>query len=585
MAYTPEQYAEAGQWILKNFDNPELVASTARQLGISVEDLTRAAQTVAPAVTQQDVINYLERAEEPQPAPAPAPAPAPVVPNFSYLNESNLSSIPAQELAKLRGYLGTLYTTNGMGISPSERNELLAHANRFGIRIDLLDDLISQAFKGYGGDPYSLADINDIIYGGRTFDQITPTKPIVPLNTAGKAFTGENTGLRGPYVPFAEQMLQRVSSLMAARQDPNYKPETFGSTYGQDTAKTLQDLQTRRESMMATAKPYTPYNYSFAPDTKSAAKGGVMSLVDHYDAGGAVGNTYTAQTVPSTFTAPTDGFSSSTYTSGYTAPTNMYTGPGATGITAGTGTFDTTARDRLMNPYMSGVVDPATREAKRQSEIQGMTNAAKFTQAGAFGGTRNILAEAERQRNLNTQIGDIYGRGQKEAYEAAQKAFEAEQGRALTAGVESERARQEAGRQGLSSAQTAAQLGLDASKLSEQSKQFGAQYGLNVASTSAQYDQAARQLQQQAEEAQARGDQFAANLALQQLQEANRAAEASRDFEYKQSRDQYLDPFREAGYMSQVLGGLPIQAGSLPTSSGDALKSLLASAGILFPGG
>jgi len=504
---------------------------------------------------------------------------------YSYLTADNIDDLSAGELKAVRDYVGGLYGGGGEGISKTELNQLQSKANELGINPSLIDDIVLQAYQGYGGDPYSLADVNELIYGGATLDQVKPTKLQTPLNTAGKAFTGENTGLRGPYVPFAEQMLQRVSSLMAARQDPNYKPETFGSTYGQDTAKTLKDLQTRRESMMATAKPYTPYNYSFAPDTKSAAKGGIMSLVDHYDAGGAVGNTYTAQTVPSTFTAPTDGFSSSTYTSGYTAPTNMYTGPGTTGITAGTGTFDTTARDRLMNPYMSGVVDPATREAKRQSEIQGMTNAAKFTQAGAFGGTRNILAEAERQRNLNTQIGDIYGRGQKEAYEAAQKAFEAEQGRALTAGVESERARQEAGRQGLSSAQTAAQLGLDASKLSEQSKQFGAQYGLNVASTSAQYDQAARQLQQQAEEAQARGDQFAANLALQQLQEANRAAETARDFEYKQSRDQYLDPFREAGYMSQVLGGLPIQAGSLPTSSGDALKSLLASAGILFPGG
>jgi hypothetical protein len=243
-----------------------------------------------------------------------------------------------------------------------------------------------------------------------------------------------------------------------------------------------------------------------------------------------------------------------------------------------------------------------------------MTNAAKFTQAGAFGGTRNILAGAELQRNLATQLGDIYGRGQKEAYESAQKAFEAEQGRALTAGVESERARQEAGRQGLSSAQTAAQLGLqaqtaqeqakqaqgqqalssaataaqlglDANKLNEQSKQFGAQYGLNVATTAADYEQKARQLQQQAEEAQARGDQFAADLALRQLQEANNAAAATRAFEYQQSRDQYLDPFREAGYMSQILSGLPAQAGSLPTTAGDQLKSLLASAGILFPNG
>ena len=533
---------------------------------------------------------------------------------------------------------------------PGTPEYVQAFINRLAIDNPTLtaDDFKTIATKGYGlSDTAFAADPTKNTLGSLTVGKnvyTIPTKASTtdslvqdPLSTAGKAFTGENTGLRGPYVPFAGQALERVSALMAARQDPKYKPETFGETYGQDTSKTLKDLQTQRESMMSGDKAYTPFKYSFAPKpaaageaTKPAAAGGVMSLVDHYDAGGAVGNTYTAQTVPSTFTAPTDKFSSSTYSSGYTAPTDMYTagtissgyttptdlykGPGDAGITTGTATFDIAARDRLMNPYMSGVVDPATREAKRQSEIQGMTNAAKFTQAGAFGGTRNILAEAERQRNLATQLGDIYGRGQKEAYDAAQRAFEAEQGRALTAGVESERARQEAGRQGLSSAQTAAQLGLqaqtaqeqakqaqgqqalssaataaqlglDASKLTEQSKQFGAQYGLNVATTSAQYDQLARQLQQQAEEAQARGDQFAANLALQQLQEANRAAEASREFEYKQSRDQYLDPFREAGYMSQILSGLPMTAAG--TGISPNLEALIAALGVnnlLTPG-
>jgi hypothetical protein len=122
--------------------------------------------------------------------------------------------------------------------------------------------------------------------------------------------------------------------------------------------------------------------------------------------------------------------------------------------------------------------------------------------------------------------------------------------------------------------------------LSERSRQFAAQYGLDVAKTSAQYDQQARQLQQQAEEAQARGDQFGASLALQQLQEAQRAAEASRAFEYQQARDTYLDPFRELGYANQLLAGLPVSAGATGISpSTEAIISALGLGNLLGVGG
>ena len=51
MAYTPEEYAAAGQWIAANLDNPDLIASTASSLGLSANDLLTAAQTVNPNLT------------------------------------------------------------------------------------------------------------------------------------------------------------------------------------------------------------------------------------------------------------------------------------------------------------------------------------------------------------------------------------------------------------------------------------------------------------------------------------------------------------------------------------------------------
>jgi hypothetical protein len=61
MAYTPEQYAAAGQFIQQNLGNPELIASTASSFGLSVDDLLKASQTVDPNLTAQDVTGYFQR--------------------------------------------------------------------------------------------------------------------------------------------------------------------------------------------------------------------------------------------------------------------------------------------------------------------------------------------------------------------------------------------------------------------------------------------------------------------------------------------------------------------------------------------
>ena len=452
----------------------------------------------------------------------------------------------------------------------------------------------STVVGGKGNDTITGGKGNDTITGGKGNDTLTSANDYQSTITGGSGvdFKG-STGLREAYGPYALDFLSHASALLGLRDAKNYQPIKFGTaakdgTYGADTAKTLADLQTQRESMMGLGEDksamFQPYKYSFAP--KSAKSGGIMSLVDGYQTGGDVSGGSTtsmqgSQVVPSTFDKP-DAFSPTKFSSTYTAPTNTYTGPGAGGIT--TGTFDPNAITQFTNPYTSAVTDPQIREAKRQAQLASQTQAAKFTQAGAFGGTRNILAENEIGRNLATQIGDISGRGQKEAYDAALRAFEAEQGRKLQAATATEQAKQIAGQQALTGAATAGQLGLEASRLGEQSKQFGAQLGLQTAQSAAQYDQLARQLQQQAEEAQARGDQFAANLALQQLQEAQRSAETARAFEYQQARDTYLDPFRELGYASQLLQGLPISSATTGISpSANALKAMLASAGILFP--
>jgi hypothetical protein len=79
--FTADQYAQAGQFILKNLDKPEVIVQTAAELGLTVEEITKAAQTVDETVTVAQVETYLEQAEPVyvQPTPYPEPVPAPLV--------------------------------------------------------------------------------------------------------------------------------------------------------------------------------------------------------------------------------------------------------------------------------------------------------------------------------------------------------------------------------------------------------------------------------------------------------------------------------------------------------------------------
>ena len=76
-----------------------------------------------------------------------------------------------------------------------------------------------------------------------------------------------------------------------------------------------------------------------------------------------------------------------------------------------------------MSPYMQNVVDIQKREAGRQSDIMGQQQQAQAAQAGAFGGSRDAIMRAERERNLGQQMGDIQARGSQAAFDQAANQF------------------------------------------------------------------------------------------------------------------------------------------------------------------
>lgn len=179
-----------------------------------------------------------------------------------------------------------------------------------------------------------------------------------------------------------------------------------------------------------------------------------------------------------------------------------------------------------MSDYTSGVTDIAAREATRQADISRQAEQARFAQAGAFGGSRQAIMEAERQRNLGTQIGDIRAKGLQEAYDRAQQQRLAEAGMGMEAQRGTEGSRQFGatfGQQGLGQLLQARQMG-------EASRQFGAQQEATSRDMQAKYGLSTQQAQEAAR-------QFNAGQALtaEQLQsqfglDAQKAEEMSRQY-------------------------------------------------------
>ena len=113
---------------------------------------------------------------------------------------------------------------------------------------------------------------------------------------------------------------------------------------------------------------------------------------------------------------------------------------------------DTGIAQQYMNPFIQTALDPQIAEARRQAEIQRVANAGRLTQAGAYGGSRQAVMEAEADRNLLQNLAGITGQGYQTAYDKAAAQYNVEQ--------ERERATQDAiNKYGLSSLAAQANLG------------------------------------------------------------------------------------------------------------------------------
>jgi len=96
--------------------------------------------------------------------------------------------------------------------------------------------------------------------------------------------------------------------------------------------------------------------------------------------------------------------------------------------------FTADTAQQYMSPYQQSVVDVEKRKAREDFEQTMQGIGSKAVGAGAFGGSRQAVIEGEAIGDLGQRLGDIQAIGQKQAFDDARKAFEAQKARERQAG-------------------------------------------------------------------------------------------------------------------------------------------------------
>ena len=249
--------------------------------------------------------------------------------------------------------------------------------------------------------------------------------------------------------------------------------------------------------------------------------------------------------------------------------------------------FTAGAAQQYMNPYLQAALEPQLREASRQSEIQRIADRGRLSRAGAFGGSRQAIMEAESGRNLGQQLADITGRGYSEAFGQAQQQFNTEQQRAMAnrdalmaqfneeermrqriaeVGVDQFNREQEAQRQAEEARRT--QFNTEADRLSAFDERRRLQSN----------EEARREIERQEREREQFNEQERRRIAAEEadrryglsaLRDMRAAGQEQRDIEqegitadYLQYQQEQKYPYEQLQFMQSMLQGLPITATS-----------------------
>tara|TARA_R110000796_G_scaffold249332_1_gene376984 strand:+ start:3601 stop:4599 length:999 start_codon:yes stop_codon:yes gene_type:complete len=219
---------------------------------------------------------------------------------------------------------------------------------------------------------------------------------------------------------------------------------------------------------------------------------------------------------------------------------------------AGTGAqYDPTSYESFMNPYEDAAVQSAMGDIQRSSDIAQQGNRAQAVGAGAFGGSRDALVQAELQRNTMDQqartAAQMRAAGYGQAQQLGMGAFDSAMGRQQQA------------------AQTYGQLGQGIGGLGQQLGQIGVQQaGLG-------------------EMRAALGTQDVQNLMATGASERG-IQQAGLDATRLSNLQRYSQPYQQYGFLSDIYSGTPTGSSTLTAASAPQVSPFQSALGLGIAG-
>ena len=220
------------------------------------------------------------------------------------------------------------------------------------------------------------------------------TDPVVDPNSPVGQSSGNTQGLTEFAGPYVGEMLGKARALA----------DTPYQAYGGPLTAGASGLQGQAFAGYAGLDP--------TQQTGIASFGGDMTAGGTFGFGSAAGQGYQTGYTPGSYDL--SGMQQGTFQNTYT--------PEA---------FTASAAQQYMNPYLQAALNPQIAEVRRQEAITQAQEAGRAAQAGAFGGSRSFIMDAERARNTGQQIADITGQGYARAFDTAMGQFNIEQQRAM----------------------------------------------------------------------------------------------------------------------------------------------------------
>jgi hypothetical protein len=240
------------------------------------------------------------------------------------------------------------------------------------------------------------------------------------------------------------------------------------------------------------------------------------------------------------------------------------TAAGIGSLTGAAAQFSPESIQGFMSPYEDAAVQSALGDIARQGRIQGEQLRGQAAQAGAFGGSRQAVAESELGRSVLERQGQVAAEmrraGYQDAAQRAAQAFEQARGRQIQAAGQMGQLGVAGGQLGVSAAQQAGQLGLTGQQLSgalgSDLGQLGAQYGQLGLTGAGQLGQLGLQQASLGESLQSIGFRDIAQLTaagkeLQAQQQAQLEAQRTSDLA------QLYEPYQRLGFLSDIYKGAP----------------------------